>query len=141
MPKIKTLKPLVSMMKPRLGYSTGNERERDKKRQQEQHWRKWYQTKEWYRLRQKAFTRDHYTCQRSGVLCIGKGNVPDAPVANHKVPHKGNRELFFNLDNIETVSKQVHDSIIQREEKSGRVIGSSEEGMPIDQSHHWYSDR
>lgn len=97
------------------------EQARDRQREQSQPWRKWYHSVEWKALRLAAFRRDKYVCQRSGALCLGKGNDPDAPVANHKIPHRGDRALFFDLDNIETVTKAVHDGLIQREEKRSPI--------------------
>jgi 5-methylcytosine-specific restriction protein A len=80
-------------------------------------WRAWYRTARWERLRQKVFLRDLYTCQRSGILCVGKHPAPDSPVANHKRPHRGDPALFWDEDNVETVSKQVHDGLVQAEEQ------------------------
>lgn len=81
-------------------------------------WKQWYKTAGWIRLRQAVFQRDCYTCQRSGVICAGKHPAPDSPVANHKTPHRGDPKLFWDIDNIETVSKEVHDGLIQAEEQA-----------------------
>lgn len=81
-------------------------------------WRAWYKTARWLALKEAAHLRDLYICQRSGVLLTGKHPAPDSPVANHKTPHRGNPDLFWDIDNIETVSKAVHDSEIQKEEQA-----------------------
>lgn len=81
-------------------------------------WRAWYGTDRWRRLRLEVFVRDHFTCQRTGAVLVGKYPAPNSPVANHKVPHKGNPELFWDPSNIETVSKEVHDGLIQSEERA-----------------------
>lgn len=81
-------------------------------------WKAWYKTARWERLRQLVFLRDLYKCQRSGELCIGKHPAPNSPVANHKRPHRGDPVLFWDPDNVETVSKQIHDGIIQAEEQA-----------------------
>jgi 5-methylcytosine-specific restriction protein A len=65
-----------------------------------------------------VFVRDGYVCQRTGVLCAGKYPAPNSPVANHKKPHRGDLALFWDEDNVETVSKAVHDSVIQAEEQA-----------------------
>lgn len=116
MPKLKTIGPLVGTIKPLVGRMPG-EQARDKHRRETQPWRAWYGTSRWERLRLKAFERDLYTCQRSGEICGGKGNDPNAPVANHKVPHHGDPALFWDINNIETVTKRIHDSLIQAEER------------------------
>lgn len=81
-------------------------------------WKAWYKTKRWLDLRERVFLRDLYRCQRSGVLCRGKHPAPNSPVANHKRAHRGDPKLFWDEDNVETVSKAVHDSIIQTEEQA-----------------------
>lgn len=119
MPRLKSLPPLLRREKPRLVVQ-----DRDQRRYVEQPWRKWYQTKEWQELRLAAFYRDGYICQRTGVMCVpgGTGQEDNAPVANHRIPHKGDPLLFFNLDNVETTSKKAHDEIVQREEKQAAAI-------------------
>jgi len=119
MPRLKALPPLLRREQPRLRREDA-EQERNQRRYQEQPWRKWYQSREWLKLRRQCFERDLYVCQRSGVLCTGKGNEPTTAVANHKIPHHGDAALFFSLDNLETVTKEVHDQLIQREEKRRR---------------------
>jgi 5-methylcytosine-specific restriction protein A len=88
-----------------------------------EHWRNWYKLARWQRLRQRVFVRDGYVCQRSGVICAGSGDDPNAPVANHIRAHRGDPVLFWDEDNIETVTKQVHDTIIQRAEAAARARG------------------
>jgi len=114
--KVKTIKPLVGTIKPLIGRQQG-EKARDKYRSNTQPWRAWYKTARWERLRRKAFERDEYTCQRSGEICAGTGNDPNSPVANHRIPHHGNPALFWDINNIETVTKRTHDSLIQAEER------------------------
>lgn len=79
-------------------------------------WRRWYWSPQWRELRLRVFLRDGFKCQRTGVLCDGRHPAPNSPVANHKLPHRGDPTLFWDINNIETVSKAVHDSQIQAEE-------------------------
>ncbi|RYG87376.1 MAG: HNH endonuclease [Alphaproteobacteria bacterium] len=64
--------------------------------------------------------RDNYTCQRTFRLCSGRPGEPDSAVVNHIVPHRGNEALFWDPANLQTVTKQVHDSLIQAEEQDSR---------------------
>lgn len=80
-------------------------------------YRSWYNTKRWRDLKQEVHIRDNYTCQRTGVICAGKYPADDSPTANHIKPHRGNPSLFWDINNIETVTKAVHDGLIQREEQ------------------------
>lgn len=83
-------------------------------------WKAWYKTKRWRDLRQSVLLRDAYTCQRTGRVCGGKHPAPDSPVVNHKRPHRGDPALFWDPDNLETVTKEVHDGQIQAEEQDTR---------------------
>lgn len=58
-------------------------------------------------------------------------------MVNHKTPHKGDPALFFDVDNTESVCKQDHDALIQREEARGYTIGSDISGRPVDPLHPW----
>lgn len=51
------------------------------------------------------------------VLLTGKAPAGDSPVVHHKVPHKGDEHLFWDIDNLEAVSKKWHDSEAQCEER------------------------
>lgn len=116
--------PRLSAIRPRL-QEIGNRprsktraRSPDQCRDDDQPWRAWYKTAEWRRLRLLVFERDLFTCKRTGVFLSGKHPAPNSPVANHKTPHHGDWNLFWDIDNIETVSKAVHDSDIQKQEKA-----------------------
>lgn len=80
-------------------------------------WKAWYKTARWRHLRQEVLIRDAYTCQRTGQVLGGRHPAPDSPVVNHKRPHRGDERLFWDPNNLVTVSKAVHDSEIQREEQ------------------------
>ncbi len=117
MPKLTSLKPRLGTMPGRFTYSVGNEQARNRLRYKTKPERAWYNTARWQKLRQIVLKRDRWTCQRTGELCIGKGNEPNAPVINHKKPHRGDETLFWDIDNLELVAKHVHDSLIQSEER------------------------
>lgn len=116
MGRLKALKPTLAQLPPRLGYIPGDERAQDRARNDAAPWRAWYGTARWARLRSQVFVRDRFVCQRTGELAIGKYPADNSPVANHKVPHKGDERLFWDIDNIETVVKWFHDREIQAEE-------------------------
>jgi len=105
-------------MAPRIGFASGDEKAGDKARDDAAPWRAWYRTKRWRDLRIAVFARDAFRCQRTGQLVMGKYPAPGSPVANHKRPHRGDPVLFWDMSNIETVAKSVHDSIIQAEEQA-----------------------
>ncbi len=85
------------------------------------HWKRWYDTARWKQLREDVLKRDDYICQATGVLLVGGLNTWNSPIADHKVPHRGDPELFWDPDNVWAVCKRWHDSEKQRLEKRGLV--------------------
>lgn len=119
MGKFKALQPRLAPMASRLGrLAPADEVERNRTRDAEKPWRAWYKTARWQKLVMKVRVRDAYTCQRTGAVLGGKHPAPDSPVVNHRIPHRGDPALFWDEDNLELVSKAVHDSEIQREERA-----------------------
>ena len=104
-------------------------------------YRKLYQDQRWrgpFGIRQQALLRDLYMCQRCERMVVtGQRSHPRAANVNHKVPHKGSDELFFDVSNTETVCQRCHSGLIQREEARGWTIGSDVNGRPIDPKHPW----
>lgn len=118
MAKLTSIKPRLGGMKPRMGQAPADERERSRQRDDRDKWRSWYKTQRWRDLRKVILARDLYTCQRTGVLLVGKYPAPNSPVVDHKRPHRGDQALFWDPDNLHAISKAFHDSEKQREEQS-----------------------
>jgi len=119
-PKIKMIKPLVGTLKPLIGRSPSDEKARHSERDQNQPWRAWYYSRRWKALRKAVWVRDLYTCQKTGTLCIARYPAGNSPVADHIIPHRGDPDLFWDINNVQTVSKEYHDSEKQRQERAGR---------------------
>ncbi|KKX28237.1 HNH endonuclease [Rhizobiaceae bacterium LC148] len=118
MGRLKTLKPRIGTLAPRIGRAPGDEQARLRERDQNVSWRSWYKTARWQKLRQQVLVRDHYTCQRTGVLCTGKYPDPHSPVVDHIRPHRGDEQLFWDPNNLHCVSKTYHDSEKQKQERA-----------------------
>jgi len=112
-PRLKTIKPLVSKLPPRLGYHPGNERERSLHRDAAQPWRAWYKTSRWQRLRWKVLVRDLFACQMCGRI------EPDTSklVADHVIPHRGDEAMFWDEGNLQCLCKPCHDKVKQSQER------------------------
>lgn len=78
-------------------------------------WRAWYKLKAWLDLRVRVFVRDSYRCQMPGC-----GVVTGSPIADHVIPHRGDRALFFDDTNVQTLCKPCHDGRKQAEERRAR---------------------
>ncbi|MBK1793374.1 HNH endonuclease [Devosia sp. WQ 349] len=83
---------------------------RDKRYSADATVRSWYHSARWQKLRDAVLVRDLYTCQQTGVLLIGAHPAPNSPVVDHVVPHRGDERLFWDVDNLQAVSKAYHDS-------------------------------
>jgi len=115
MGRLRALGSPLTALRPSIAYLPQGERERDKARAAIE-WRGWYKLAEWARLRLACFKRDRFTCQMCGKVS-GRGMVAD-----HRRPHRGDRALFFDLNNLQTLCKSpCHDSLKQREERSQRL--------------------
>lgn len=83
--------------------------------------RRWYNSAAWRGvpngLRWKCLVRDLFTCQWPGCGRV----VADTSqlVADHVVPHRGDRARFFDLGNLQTLCKSCHDTHKQRIESGG----------------------
>jgi len=86
----------------------------------------------WQKARE-GYLRSHPLC----IRCKDNGRVEPATVVDHKVPHKNDMKLFWDKSNWQPLCKHCHDSYKQRLEKSGRVAGCNDKGIPIDPNHHW----
>ena len=74
-------------------------------------------------------------------LCgAGTIRVRAASVVDHIRPHKGDRNLFWNVANWQALAKECHDGYKQRFERSGRVEGARLDGTPIDPAHPWNNE-
>ncbi len=81
----------------------------------------WYKTARWQRLRLAALERDQWTCRQTGVVLAGRYPAWNSPAVDHIVPHHWDPDLFWDLDNLQSVTKQWHDSTKQSMEKQGAV--------------------
>lgn len=91
-----------------------------------------YNTAAWKRQR-AAQLRAHPLCR----MHLELGQVVGATIADHVVPHRGDREFFFN-GQLQSLCKRCHDSAKQAQEKGdGLLRGAGLDGKPLDLNHHW----
>lgn len=73
-------------------------------RREHQPWRKWYSTAQWRKLAAMV-RREEPLCRE----CTKRDRTTATAVVDHIVPHRGNRELFFDRDNLQGLCKECHD--------------------------------
>lgn len=85
-----------------------------------------------WKRRRAAHLREHPLC----VMCDQLSIVTVASVADHVEPHRGNDAAFWT-GALQSLCSSCHSTHKQRAEKSGRTLGNSTDGAPLDPSHHW----
>lgn len=98
-------------------------------------YRKLYGTKQWQMLREHALLRDAFTCQRCGCFLKRGRKHPQSAVVHHVKAHKGDHELFFDLENLQSVCWTCHSGAIQSEEVRGYSTDIGADGWPTDSNH------
>lgn len=96
-----------------------------------------YKTKQWQAMRQRKL-RIHPYCQCPHHR--GKDKSAKATVVDHREPHRGDKRLFFDFSNLQSMTKLCHDKFKQSQEKggSGFLQGCDEHGNPLSHEHSWY---
>ena len=94
-------------------------------------YRVWYKTPTWQRIRRQQLAAEPL-CQR----CKAEGRIVPATVVHHVEPHKGDWAKFISGP-FESLCKQHHDVLAQREERRGHTIGSDIDGRPLAPDHPW----
>ena len=116
MGRLKTIKPRIGTLAPRIGRVAGDETARLRERDQNVEWRKWYKTARWQKLRMSVLVRDMFTCQMAGC---GKVVMDTSQlVADHKQQHHGDPDLFWDERNLQCLCKPCHDKLKQKEERA-----------------------
>lgn len=123
MGRLRNIRPVLGTIGPAVRPISReqNRRQYDAQRAETQAWRAWYGLARWKRLRLMVLQRDGYVCRKTGVLLAGKYPADDSAVVDHVAPHRGDPELFWNMDNLQSLSKKYHDSVKQALERAGQV--------------------
>lgn len=74
----------------------------------------------WQKAR-AAYLAEHPLC----VYCEREGKVTAATVVDHKIPHRGDQELFWDEKNWQSLCKPCHDVVKRLEEERGVIDGDA----------------
>jgi 5-methylcytosine-specific restriction endonuclease McrA len=110
MARLRTLKPLVREATSQVRTQSQNFDQERRKIE----WRKWYNLARWKRLRWDVLVRDLFTCQMCGHIEANTSLL----VGDHKIAHRGDPDLFWDIDNVQCLCKACHDTDKQRAERS-----------------------
>lgn len=85
-------------------------------------------------------------CKAAGILNAGHLRMDGSPqtnpkrmhlVVNHRIPHKGDKKLFWDRKNWEVACPDHHDIRIKQEEAGSFKTGTDITGRPLDPAHPW----
>ena len=79
-----------------------------------------YNNAEWRKLRLEVLKRDGYQCCQCGASAEESGYPLEI---HHVIPPKGNRELFFDLNNCVVLCHACHVRITQEEVRENKLSG------------------
>ena len=71
-----------------------------------------YNNAEWRNLRKEVLKRDGFQCQQCGATAEESGYPLEI---HHIIPPKGNKELFYDVNNCVALCKLCHTRITQEE--------------------------
>lgn len=70
-----------------------------------------YSTSMWKKAR-KQFLQEHPLCEE----CKRNGVIKAAEIVDHRIPHKGNEQLFWDESNWQSLCKECHDRKTAKED-------------------------
>ncbi len=93
-------------------------------------WRKWYSDREWWKLRSQRLKAEPWCrfCRQAGVMTA-------AEIVDHIRPHRGDRRLFFDTTNLQSLCRPCHDRTKQGIEARGYDARIGSDGLPSDPLH------
>lgn len=107
---------MVKLHPSRIEARRARNRAADAVRRFEKGWRAWYSSRRWHGLRRMQLAKQP-CCER----CDERGITTAATVVHHKQRHEGNRELFFDPNNLASSCAECHDVDEQRIERGGKA--------------------
>lgn len=66
--------------------------------------KQFYETKQWKLIRINTLQRNGGLCEH----CLKNNIITPAVDVDHIIPHRGNKELFFDLNNLQILCKECH---------------------------------
>ena len=112
MAKLTNLKPRIATIAHTITKVEPMEREQERAKRSP--WRKLYGLKRWKDMRWDVLTEAMFMCQMCGKL---EGDTSKL-VADHKRPHRGDLNLFWDRNNLWCLCEACHSSEKQKEEQA-----------------------
>ena len=91
-----------------------------------------YNSKRWKALRRNQLAKEPL-CR----YCQSHGQITAADTVDHKKPHRGDKKLAFDPENLQSLCKPCHDIHADAKDRGKTMAGCDEAGYPIDPEHPW----
>lgn len=88
-----------------------------------------------WKVRRRELLNEEPLCR----LCMARGVITMATVADHVQPHHGDLTAFYH-GKLQALCKRCHDGAKKQQESTGRIRGGDTHGNPLDAGHHWNKD-
>ena len=89
-------------------------------------WSHLYKTARWRNARAFVLAREPL-CR----MCLELGRTVPATVVDHIKAHKGDLDLFNDLDNLQPLCKPCHDRHAQRRDRGRATVAFGVDGRPV----------
>jgi 5-methylcytosine-specific restriction protein A len=111
---LKQMPPRLAMVAPKIGFAPDAPASASRDRDVQFAYRAWYKTARWQKLRWLVLVRDLFTCKRCNRLEADTSKL----VADHKIAHRGNAALFWDMENLQCLCAHCHDTTKRAEERA-----------------------
>lgn len=95
-----------------------------------------YDSARWRKARSRHLS-EHPLCE----FCARQGYDTPATVVDHIKEHKGDYNLFWDAGNWQSLCARCHSGLKRLQEHHGYSQAAGVDGMPIDASHPWNTER
>ena len=85
-------------------YCKAHQKEIDREYNSSRPYKKLYNSSRWQDLRRYVLNK-----QPLCVECLKNNRITPATVVDHIEPHKGNEDLFYDINNLQSLCKSCHD--------------------------------
>ena len=89
-----------------------------------------YGSRQWRNLRASVLSEEPL-CR----MCDQQGRVTAATIVDHIKEHKGNRELFFDRENLQPLCATCHSGRKRMQDRHGYSAACDQDGLPLDEGH------
>ena len=94
--------------------------------------KRWYDSPRWRNLRKWFLSKpENMFC----AICLKRGRQVVATIVDHKIPHEGNYQLFWDTTNLQGLCSSCHSGVKRIQDTHGYNQSCGADGLPTDPNH------